>query len=60
MREDGVRSLLLLFLTIKKTSVLVGNKEEKIRKREIKKAWKKWRMPGSGKDFSRLRIWIDQ
>ena len=41
-------------------SVLVGNKEEKIRKREIKKVWEKWRMPGSGKDFRRLRIWIDQ
>lgn len=52
--------VVVVFNNQEELSVLVGNKEEKIRKREIKKAWKKWRMPGSGKDFRRLRIWIDQ
>ena len=41
MREDGLkRSFVLFFNNQEDLSVLVGKKEEKVRKREIKKAWK--------------------
>lgn len=41
MREDGLERSFFFFLNNQEDlSVLVGKKEEKIRKSEIKKAWK--------------------